>query len=89
MLEREPRRPELTRHLYAMDAGGLSSEQMLDATLSALGTRPSSCALITAAPAAINSARRIGLASIGYAVTPEARRRADRSRSRQPPAEPR
>jgi hypothetical protein len=49
--------------------------QLLRDTISALGTSPSDCALITATPATIHDAQDIGLPAIGYALTPEADQR--------------
>jgi myo-inositol-1(or 4)-monophosphatase len=48
---------------------------LLQDTIRALGTTPGDCALITASPASTESARTIGVLTIGYATTPDASER--------------
>ena len=67
---------ELIGHVYALNsdrpASGRVSAQLLRHTISALETRPSDCAVITAAAATVQDAHDAGLATIGYAATPGA-----------------
>ena len=67
---------ELAHHVYSLSSDGPEhgqvSAQLLTDTISALGSKPSDCAVITATAATVQNARNSGLATIGYAATPSA-----------------
>ena len=65
---------EITGHVYALNSDvpghGPVSTQLLRRTISALETKPSDCAVITAIAATVQDARDSGLATIGYIAAP-------------------